>query len=150
MDPLTEQDALQEAQVLELMFDPTARRLGLLFDLRQALQLRLGNTGLMTFEGVDEFSWSATRRTTPLTAWTVVASVPEQRDGLVKIDLFFVPDGELQVLALGAAFYVGDVADLPLAPPDFTEATHAEIAAGMPSLGSSFEPEYMTRVDPVR
>jgi hypothetical protein len=150
MDPLAEQDALQEAQVVEVVFDPTARRLGLLFDLRQALQLRLGNTGLITFEGVEEFSWSGADRATPLTAWTVVGSVPELRDGHIRFDLFFVPDGELHVLALGSAFYVGDVAHLPPAPPDFIEATSEEIAVGMPSFGSPFEPAYMTRVDPAR
>lgn len=148
MDPLIEQDALQEAQVIEVLFDITARRLGLLFDLRQALQLRLGNTGLMTFEGVEEFAWSAASRATPLTAWTVVTSVPEQRDGRVRIDLFFVPDGELHVVAFAAAFYLGDVPHLPSAPPDFTEATREEIAAGMPSFVSSFEPEYVTHLDP--
>lgn len=147
VDPLAEPDALQEAQVIEVAFDAPGGRLGVLFDLRQALQLRLGNTGLMTFEGVEEFSWSATRRARPLTAWTVVTSVPELREGLVKIDLFFVPDGELHVVALRAAFYVGEVTGLPLAPPDFTESTREEVSAGMPSWESAFEPEYMTRVD---
>jgi hypothetical protein len=56
----------------------------------------------------------------------------------------------LFVRALGSAFYVGDVTHLPPAPPDFIEATREEIATGMPSFGSSFEPGYMTRLDPAR
>lgn len=146
MDPLAEQDALQEAQLVELLFDPVTRRLGLLFDLRQALQLRLANTGLMTFDAVEQLSWSAAQRATPRTAWTVVGSVPAVQGGSIKLELFFVPDAELHVLGRGAVFYVGQVAGLPAAPPDFTDGTPEMIAKGMASMRSSFEPKYMTRL----
>jgi hypothetical protein len=40
MDPLTEDDALQEAQLLDVRFDALRSTVGLLFELRTALQLR--------------------------------------------------------------------------------------------------------------
>jgi hypothetical protein len=39
MDPLTEEDALREAQLLDVRFDAVRSTLGLLFELRVALQL---------------------------------------------------------------------------------------------------------------
>ncbi|MFK4299250.1 hypothetical protein ABH924_004431 [Arthrobacter sp. GAS37] len=47
MNPLTEEDALEEAQVLDIRFDALAGIAGILFDLRQALQLREANTGVL-------------------------------------------------------------------------------------------------------
>jgi len=45
MDPLTEEDALQEAQLLDVRFDALSLTVGLLFELRMAQQLREANTG---------------------------------------------------------------------------------------------------------
>jgi hypothetical protein len=57
MDPLTEDDALQEAQLLDVRFDALRSTVGLLFDLRMALQLREPNTGVLVVSGVRELSW---------------------------------------------------------------------------------------------
>lgn len=133
MDPLGEQDALQEAQLVEVMFDPITRHLGLLFDLRQALQLRLGNTGFMTFEGMQQVSWSCAHRATPRSAWTVVGSVPDVQERSVKIELFFVPDGELQALGLGATFYVGEVCPRSRQSPQMCSSEFPRVLGSRPA-----------------
>jgi hypothetical protein len=46
MDPLTEKDALQEARLNEVVLDVVNMRMGMLFDVRGALQLQMAYTGL--------------------------------------------------------------------------------------------------------
>jgi hypothetical protein len=62
MDPLTEKDALVCAPLVEAVFDAVNMRVGLLFDLRVAEQLRMANTGLIVLGGVEAFEWRAERR----------------------------------------------------------------------------------------
>ena len=65
MDPLTEKDALQEARLNEVTFDAVRGRLGLLFDLRGALQLRMAYTGLLVLGGVKNLAGAANSVTRP-------------------------------------------------------------------------------------
>jgi hypothetical protein len=147
MDPLTEKDALQEARLNELIFDAVNRRVGLLFDLRGALQLRMADTGFLVLSGVEDLSWNSERRRTTRTAWNVVGSLPVNEDGAVNLRLFFFPDAELTVVARSAAFYAGDVPGLPDTPPDFADTDEA-VATGMASMDSPFEPTQVTLVEP--
>jgi hypothetical protein len=149
MDPLTEADALQEAQLTEFLFDAVTMRAGLLFDLRQALQLRMGNTGLLVLEGVKSLEWAVSARSDTRTAWTLVGSTPENEQGEMKLTLFLVPDGEVHLLARGGAFYVGEVIGLPEAPPDFGSGSDDLIAAGMASMNSPFVPSHATFLEPL-
>ncbi len=121
MDPFTEEDALQEARLSEVVFDAVHARAGLLLDLRGALQLRMAYTGLLVLEGVERFSWAGERRTTIRTAWNVVGSVPINKDGVVNLRLLFFPDAELTVVG-----------------------RNEEVAAGMASMDSLFEPTQAT------
>jgi hypothetical protein len=91
-------------------------RVGLLFDLRVAEQLRMANTGLIVLGGVEAFEWRAERRPTARTSWNVDASVPANRDGVVNLRLIFFPSADLTVAARSAAFFAGDVPGLPEAP----------------------------------
>jgi hypothetical protein len=143
MDPLTEKDALQEARLNELLFDAVNRRVGLLFDLRGSVQLRMAYTGLLVLGGVEGLSWTSERRPSTRTAWNVVGSLPVNEDGVINLRLFFFPDAELTVVARSAAFYAGDVPGLPDTPPDFADSDEA-VAAGMASLDSPFEPTQAT------
>jgi hypothetical protein len=147
MDPLTEKDALQEARLNELIFDTVTRRVGLLFDLRGSLQLRMAHTGFLVLDGVESLSWSSERRLTTRTAWNVVGSLPVNDDGMINLRLFFFPDAELTVVARGAAFYAGDVPGLPDTPPDFAGGDEA-VAVGMASMDSPFEPTQATLIEP--
>ena len=147
MDPLTEQDALQEARLNELIFDAVTRRVGLLFDLRGSLQLRMAHTGLLVLNGVEGLTWNSEQRRTTRTAWNVVGSLPVNEDGVINLKLFFFPDAELTVVARSAVFYAGNVPGLPDTPPDFADSDEA-VAAGMASMDSLFEPTQITLIEP--
>ncbi|MFI5712276.1 hypothetical protein [Kribbella sp. NPDC051620] len=62
MDPLTEEDALQEAQVLDVRYDALAGVVGIIFELRQALQLQEANTGVLVACGVHTLTWEGLAR----------------------------------------------------------------------------------------
>lgn len=66
MDPLTEDDALQDAQVLDVRFDALSGVVGILFELRRALQLQEANTGVLVGQRVRELRWSGPARDTAL------------------------------------------------------------------------------------
>ena len=149
MDPLTEQDALQEALLTDVTFDAVNNRIGLLLDLRGALQLRTAYTGLLVLGGVESLAWDSERRSSTRTAWNVVGSLPANEDGVVNLKLFFFPDAELTVVARSAAFYAGDVPGLPDTPPDFASSDE-EVAVGMASMDSAFEPTQATFIEPYR
>jgi hypothetical protein len=148
MDPLTEEDALRDAQLNEVLHDAVNMRVGMLFDLRGAMQLRMANTGLIVLRGVEAFTWRAPRRFTKRAAWNVDASVPANEDGVVNLRLIFFPSANLTVAARSAAFFAGDVPGLPDTPPDFG-GSDAEVAAGMVSMDSPFEPTQATFIEPL-
>jgi hypothetical protein len=148
MDPLTEKDALVSAPLVEAVFDAVNRRVGLLFDLRVAEQLRMADTGLIVVGGVEAFQWRAVRRSTSRTSWNVDASVPSSDDGVVSLRLIFFPGAELTVVARSAAFFAGNVPGLPDTLPDFA-GSDAEVAAGMTSMDSPFEPTQATFIGPL-
>jgi hypothetical protein len=58
MDPLTEASALQEAQLLDVRVHALSSTVGLLFDLRTALQFMEGNTALLIARLPVEFGSS--------------------------------------------------------------------------------------------
>lgn len=147
VDPLTEKDALQEARLNELIFDAVTRRVGLLFDLRGSLQLRMAHTGLLVLDSVEGLSWNSERRLTTRTAWNVVGSLPVNEDGMINLRLFFFPDAELRVVARGGAFYAGDVPGLADTPPDFADSDEA-VGAAMASMDSPFEPTQISLIEP--
>jgi hypothetical protein len=121
MDPLTEKDALQEAQLLDLRFDALRSTVGLLFELRLALQLRTANTGVLVAHGVRDLSWTAGSRSTAKTAWTVGGSFPSNENRLFHLELGMwpAPGAQLRLIAESAAFFAGDVVGLDEAPPDY-------------------------------
>lgn len=147
MDPLTEDDALMEAQVLDVQLDALRGRVAVLFELRLALQLREGNTGLLVADGVTAFEWSAGPRETARTAWNVVGSVPRAAAGILEIRLGMLPRAELLLRATSAAFYSGDVPGL-VEIPDYGEASEPELGSMLAHWGSDFSPRHAVFVDP--
>lgn len=150
MDPLTEDDALQEAQVLDVRFDVLSGVAGIIFELRQALQLQEANTGVLVARNVRELAWLGPERTEALTAWSVGSSVPTAKDRLFGLSLVMWPHpgARLTLAAESAAFFVGDVPGLPAAPPDYTENDRATVAAEVAGWGSLFEPVSAVFLDP--
>jgi hypothetical protein len=149
MDPLTEVDALQEAQVLDVRFDALTLTVGLLFELRMALQLREANTGVLVARGVRELSWSGPGRAQGLTAWTVGGSVPRPDQGLFRLELGMwpVPGAQLNLLAESAAFFAVDVPGLSEAPPDYTDLDRLGVSAELAGWDSPFEPVHAVFLD---
>lgn len=147
MDPLTEEDALMESQVLDVRFDTLRGRVAVLFELRLALQLREGNTGLLIADGVTALEWDAAPRETARTAWNVVGSVPRVARGVLELRLGMLPQAELLVRAGSAAFYSGDVPGL-LEIPDYGEASDAELTAKLAQWDSDFSPRRAVFLDP--
>lgn len=149
MDPLTEEDALREAWLTQVVFDAVNMRAGLLFDLRNALQLRTAFTGLLVLRGVEELSWNNERRDTIRTAWNVDASEPASEGELIHLRLLFFPDATMTVAARSAAFYAGNVPGLSDTPPNFTDSDQ-QVSSGMASMDSPFEPTQATFIEPLR
>lgn len=142
MDPLTEDDALQEAQVLDVRLDALAGVVGILLELRQALQLQEANTGVLVARGVRQLTWSGPERATALTAWSVGSSVPSTKGQLFGLSLVMWPDpgAHLSLTAESAAFFVGNVLGLAATPPDYSRRGRAAVAAEVAGWDSSFEP----------
>lgn len=139
MDPLTEEDALLEAQLLDVRFDALRCTLALLFELRLALQLREGNTGVLVAHGVRRCSWVADSRPTALTAWNVAGSTPRVANQLLTLTLAMSPHSELELVAESAAFYVGDVPGLA-EMPDYSSSDEDALNAGLATFSSLFRP----------
>lgn len=150
MDPLTELDALQEAVINELLFDVVNVRVGVLLDLRGALELRTAYTGLLILRGVESFRWENERVATDRRCWTVCGSEPRNENGRINLTLSGICDIELTVVARSGAFIAGDVPNITYdqAPPDLTDSTDEELAAGMASMDSQFEPTQLSVLEP--
>ncbi len=147
MDALTEQGALQEAALVAARVDVLHSAVGLLFDLRGALQLRMGTVAVLIARKVERFEWSTNRRSDHAVWYAVMDSVPDTRSGRLLLRLAFAPHAELVVEAEAAEFYVGDMPGMDQAPPDFLEDSDEVIRAGMPSWESRFVPGFATFLD---
>lgn len=136
-DPLAGEDILMECQVLDVRAAALTSQVGVLLEARTALQFPKGNTAVLIFQGVTECVWTAEPRERP-TAWTVVNSVPKPGDTELLIALHLCPDAVLTIRASAAHFYVGNVGNLPDAPPDYTDPTW-DGATGLPNWSSTID-----------
>lgn len=148
MDPLTEVDALQEAQLLDVRVHALSSTVGLLFEMRTALQLRAGNAAVLAAHGAIEFTWSAESRLTSRTAWNVVGSEPAVDGSTFSLELDFWPSSLLNVVATSAAFYVIEVPGLGESPPNYLTDDEVRFRAGLPSWDSQFSPIQTVFFDP--
>ena len=144
MDPLREADALQESQLVDLRLEAVSATAGLLFDLRTALQLQAGNSAVLLAEGVRQLTWSAEPRSTHWTAWNVVGSRTEVDGSTITLALDFFPNAGLTLIARRIQFWVGNVAALDEAPPDFADDPPAAVRAGLVSWQSDWAPNWTT------
>jgi hypothetical protein len=139
MNPLTEEDALQEAQLLDLRFDVLTGVMGVLFELRQALQLREANTGVLVIRRIREFTWSSSGSDGALTAWSVLSSRPQSKDRHFGLSIATWPDASFTLTAENASFFMGAVPGLSEAPPDYGGSDRAMIDRQVARWDSSFE-----------
>jgi len=108
-NPLRENDQLQEAILIDVLFDLTTSTVGILFDIGNALQVRDGAVGLLVVRGTDGLNWDAERRENTYLVWTVLSSRPDVEEGAFKIRLGTFPDAELVVAGRSAEYYEFDV-----------------------------------------
>ncbi len=141
-NPFKEEAALQEAQLLDFRFDALAGVAGLIFELRQSLQLWESNTGVLVADRVSAFAWSGPKREPGVMALPIVSSGFSVREGTFKLslDVWLKQGAELSLTAGNAAFYTGNVPGLTEAPPDYTENDRSTLIGQIPAWGSLFEP----------
>ena len=151
MDPLREVDALVEAQVVDARFDAVNASLGLLFDLRTALQLRESNTGVLVVHDVTEFTWLGTSRAPGRIAHVVAHSEPQHENGEVTF-LFRMwppPGADLRIIGRAASFFAGNAKGLPETPPDYAGTDDSAIRRSIPQWGSHLVINHAVFLDPV-
>jgi hypothetical protein len=142
-DPLRDSDALQEADLVGIWVDVLRSTTTVLFDLRNAIELRSGNTGLVSFIGAPSVTYHSTDdRREPFVSHLVVGSTVESSAGslclTVSLDSWD-PHGEEVVVSGGLArFLYGEVPGLSPAPPNFPDDPRNEILSHMPSWRSEF------------
>jgi len=154
MDPLTEDGALQEAQLLDVRFDALRSTVGLLFELRTALQLREANTGVLVAHQVHELSWAAERlhygdEPPPMNrmAWAVGGSIPRNENRLFGLALGMWPGAQLMLRAESAAFFAGDVPGLDRIP-DYMDDDEVTVRSQLAGWHSEFVPVHAVFLDP--
>lgn len=140
MDPLSEVDALQEAQLLDTRIHAISSTAGLLIELRTALQLRQSNTAVLVARGLLEYTWSAEPTTSGNTAWNIIGSEPSLVNELLVLELTFFPHANLRLKAECVEFYAGNVASLGASPPDYTQEDGHAIQSGLARWRSIFQP----------
>jgi hypothetical protein len=147
MDALTEPDALQEAALVDVRLSALDNSVGLLFDLRGALQLQDGDTAILIAREVARMSWDALSRS-GRTWYATTRSVPDTSGDRFAFSLGLVPDARLTLEAAGAEFYVGAMAGVDGPPPDLVADDDATVLSGMPRWDAAFEPSAASFLDP--
>lgn len=136
MDPLREADALQEVQLLDVRVWSLTSTVGMLFELRTALQFKEGNAALLVVRGLREFQWGAARGPWVLSSLTVVSSRPTAEDDLFVLRLGFFPDAVSNIRGCSGEFYVVKVPDIGEAPPDYSDGDEKRVRGLLPNWTS--------------
>jgi hypothetical protein len=147
-DALTEVDALQEAEIIDVRFSLDDASIGLLLDLRVALEFMTGNVAVLALWGVTDAQFQHIPQAWPHHAHVVMSSKPNALDGILTLEIGCLDGWRMRATAKAADFLVGDIPGLPEIPPDRNEASADQIAAGTPQWASEFVPEYGTSIYP--
>lgn len=139
-DPLREADALQEAQLLDSRVCQLTSTAALLFELRTSLQFESGNAALLVVRGLHSFGWNSPAVQGPLTALTVVSSVPDRLNDSFRARFAFFPDAQLEVVGELAEFHVLAVEGVGDVPPDYTDGDLKRVQEALPSWSSACSP----------
>ncbi|WP_435208056.1 hypothetical protein [Micromonospora sp. bgisy143] len=135
-DPLTGEDALQEAQLLDSRVCQLSSTAALLFELRTSLQFDVGNSALLVLRGLRSFVWSSPAVRMPLVALTVASSAPNRRNGLFRLEVDFFPEARLHVEGDLAEFYVLEVEGIGDVPPDYSSSFLEGVQGRLPNWSS--------------
>ncbi|MFF9850418.1 hypothetical protein [Streptomyces litmocidini] len=135
---MKELDALQDAQLLDSRFCPTANRAALLFDMRTAACYPLGNAAILIVQGIRSLRWSGLPQGRSLMAFSVMTSRPSRvADDEWMMDLRFFPDGEYSIGGERADFHLLEADGIPEAPPSYPGRSLDEVQHELPSWTST-------------
>lgn len=128
-NPLAEQDALYESQILDVRYDAIRSVIGIIFEMRLADRIRDCSAALIVASEVSEFSWRQVDRNGLRTAWTVLASRPRRNGDSVGMELLTSPDARLIFAARRASYYSLTMPgiDIDSAPPDYSSGSITEV-----------------------
>ncbi|WP_157488781.1 hypothetical protein [Pseudofrankia sp. DC12] len=135
-DPLRVVDALQEVQLLDCKVSPLTATAALLFELRTALQIDIGNSAVLVVRGLRKFSWSWLAGYRPLVAATIVSSAPKFDLDSFTMEFGLFPDADLIVTGNSAEFYLLEVDGIGEAIPNYVDADLASIRGALPTWSS--------------
>jgi len=139
-DPFVDLGALQEAALLDVRIDLIRSRALMLFDLKGALQVRDGNTGVLVIDKLESLDSEMPVEPFDYHYPTVVGWVPSSLYGNVTIEIGLLSDASYRVVGQGGEFFVGNVPGMDEAPPDVLKANEDGILAGFQNWSSEFEP----------
>jgi hypothetical protein len=138
MDPLREEDALQEAQLLDVRIDVLGSTAGLLLELRTSLHFTDGNAAVLVIRDPREIRWQSAPIGLPLTAFTVVTSRASMEDtGLLTFAVELTPEASLEIYGGEAELYVVEVPEIGDAPPDYSNGSFEGIRDFLPLWSSA-------------
>jgi hypothetical protein len=147
-DALTEENGLQESDLVDAKFSLFGDSLAMLFDLRVSLGFRMANTAVLVMRQVLHVELSSKEPPGPeRIAHLVMTSKPDVHEMLFTFELGCLRGWSLKASATSAEFFVGDIPNLPETPPDFAEDDAVTVAAGMPAWNASFRPMWATFID---
>jgi len=135
---LWHEDALAEADLLEVRQVLGSATVGLLLDLRQALQIREGSAAVLLVRGVTAIEWQSATTQSGRLAWKIIGSLPLDSEGF-SLETSFIWPATLSIKGRRAELYVGNIAGLSAAPPDYVHDDDATICADLPSWTRPFE-----------
>lgn len=140
VNPFADQDALTEAQVIEIRYSGITSTLGILLEMRLADQIRTTSTALIVAASVSIYSWQQTDRNHGRTAWTIIRSTPKRTPSGLTLELVTSPSALLSFTAHQASFYSLLVDSLEKsAPPDYVDQTMPEILSAVPRWSSEVQ-----------
>lgn len=143
-DPLRIEDMMQECALLDVRHFASSSALGLLLDLRTALQLDVGNTALVVIGGISSYSWVSDTAEADTMMRTVVGSYPTLTDTEYKLEVTCSPRSAFHATGKWASFYEGNVRSIGESQPDLTSDDPASLASGFPNWQSELEVAYST------
>lgn len=135
MNPFYDRWTLQEAQIIDIRHDVLSGAVGVIFELRQALQLDEANTGVLVCRGVTDLKWNGVLRE-GLTAWSVIGLDVQFRGEILNLQFGIFPDADLVLIARSAEFYVVDVPSIGNIPSDYTETDRIGVSRAVADWNS--------------
>ena len=150
-NPLHVEDALREAQILDVRCECVTQCVGILLEMRMAFSGGENRAALLVGQGVTELDWKCSREQSDDDAylfgmaWNVASSLMTQYGTLLKLELDCIPNAGLSVTARGFEYYLAEIPGPILALPDYTEGSDDTVRSNLPDwkrpltiLGSSY------------